>query len=193
MSPAIAVFGAWILFGASHLMLSAPRLRDPLADRFGQYRFLAIYTLITTVSLSLLIAAVARYGGDGLGGPNLATVTTARWTLGGIAALGALLATAGIVNYRRSPMAVLARRWRASNEAKAKPLPARGAIERVTRHPFFVGLAVLMSAHALLASTLAAAIFFGGFVVFVVIGVLMQDRKLLKRHGNVYGAYQSES
>ncbi|MDX2410347.1 MAG: NnrU family protein [Woeseiaceae bacterium] len=50
-----------------------------------------------------------------------------------------------------------------------------------------------MAAHALLASTLAGAVFFGGFVLTALIGIPMQDRKLLERHGNVYGAYLSDT
>lgn len=193
MSPAVAVLSAWILFSGSHLLLSTPALREPVANRLGQHRFLLFYALITTTSLGLLIAAVARYGGDGLPGANLGTVLVARWALGTVALLGALLLVAGMVNYPRSPMAVLARRWRASNETKGKPLPARAVVERITRHPFFVGLAILMAAHALLASTLAGAVFFSGFVVMVLIGIPMQDRKLLERHGNTYGAYLSDT
>ncbi len=193
MSPTVAVLSAWILFGGSHLLLSTPVLREPLANRLGQHRFLLFYALITTASLGLLIAAVARYGGDGLPGANLGTVLVARWALGAAALFGALLLVAGMVNYPRSPMAVLARRWRASFETKGKPLTARALVERITRHPFFVGLAILMAAHALLASTLAGAVFFGGFVLTALIGIPMQDRKLLERHGNVYGAYLSDT
>lgn len=193
MSPAVAVLSAWILFGGSHLLLSTPALRERVANRLGQHRFLFFYALITTTSLGLLIGAVAYYGGDGLPGANLGTVPVARWALGGAALFGGLLLVAGIMNYPRSPMAVLARRWRASTETRGKPLPARAVVERITRHGFFVGLAILMAAHALLASTLAGAVFFGGFVLMVLIGIPMQDRKLLERHGSTYGDYLSKT
>lgn len=193
MSPAVAVLSAWILFGGSHLLLSTPALRERVANRLGQHRFLFFYALITTTSLGLLIGAVAHYGGDGLPGANLGTVPVARWALGAAALFGGLLLVAGIMNYPRSPMAVLARRWRASTETRGKPLPARAVVERITRHGFFVGLAILMAAHALLASTLAGAVFFGGFVLMVLIGIPMQDRKLLERHGSTYGDYLSKT
>ena len=193
MSPAIAVLTAWLVFGGSHLLLSAPPLRASLSNKLGASRFVVFYTLIAAVSLSLLIATVANNGGDGLGGLNLATVPAARWTLGGIAMIGAVLATAGIVNYSRSPMAVLARRWRAPNDSKRKPLAPPTAVERITRHPFFIGLALLMGAHALLASTLAGAVYFVGFALLALIGIPMQDRKLRERHGDLYGAYLAHS
>jgi uncharacterized membrane protein len=155
----------------------------------GERRFLIIYTLIAAISLTLLAITIARYGGEGRHGLNLAAVPAARWSLGAIALIGAALATAGLVNYSHSPMAVLARRLRAPQEARYKPLRAPAAVERITRHPFFVGIALLMGAHALLASTLAGAVFFAGFTLLALIGIPMQDRKLQARHGDVYGAY----
>ena len=193
MNPAIWVLGAWLLFGGSHLLLGWPWLRTALCDALGERRFLMIYTLIAAISLTLLAITVARHGGDGRHGLNLTAIPAARWSLGAIALIGAALATAGLVNYSRSPMAVLARRLRAPHEAKCKPLRAPAAVERITRHPFFVGIALLMGAHALLASTLAGTVFFAGFTLLALIGIPMQDRKLQARHGDVYGAYLDAS
>ena len=193
MSPALAVLSAWLLFGGSHLLLSAPPLRTPLSNRLGATRFVAVYTLVAALTMTLLIAAVARYGGAGRPGPNLSEIALFRWLLGALAAGGAMLAVAGIANYPNSAIAVLARRYRANDAEKRKPLPAPAVIERVTRHPFFVGLAVLMTAHALLASTLAAAIYFAGFAALALVGIPMQDRKLHQRHGGLYGDYLSNS
>jgi hypothetical protein len=55
VSPAIAVLTAWLVFGGSHLLLSAPPLRASLSNKLGASRFVVFYTLITAVSLSLLI------------------------------------------------------------------------------------------------------------------------------------------
>lgn len=193
MTPVVAVLSAWLLFGGSHLALSSPPLRATLSARLGERKFIVVYTLIAAVSLTLLTATVARYGGDGPTGLNLATVSAARWALSAIALIGAALAIAGLVNYSRSPMAVLARRLRATSETKRKPLRAPAAVERITRHPFFVGLALLMGAHVLLASTLAGAVFFVGFMLLALIGIPLQDRKLRARHGDVYGDYLAVS
>ena len=193
MNPAVAVLGAWLLFGGSHLLLNWPRLRTRLCHTLGERGFLLMYTMIAAVSLTLLAITVARYGGEGRRGLDLATVPAAKWSLGTIALLGAALATAGLVNYSRSPMAVLARRLRAPRAVRDKPLRAPAAVEQITRHPFFVGIALLMGAHALLASTLAAAIFFAGFTLLALIGIPMQDRKLRARHGDLYGAYLDTS
>jgi uncharacterized membrane protein len=164
-------------------------VRNRLSQTLGERRFLLIYTLIAAVSLTLLALTIAQYGGEGLPGSGLATLPAARWGLGAVALIGAALAAAGLENYSCSPMAVLARRLRAPQEDKLKPLRAPSGVERITRHPFFVGMALLMGAHAPLASTLASAVYFAGFALLALIGIQMQDRKLRARHGNVYGDY----
>ena len=193
VSPAVAVLAAWLLFGGLHLLLSSPWLRAWLSNTLGERRFLVVYTLIAAVSLTLLAIAIARYGGEGRRALSLVTVPVAKWSLGAIALIGAALATAGLVNYSRSPMAELARRLRSPHEVRRKQLRAPAAVERITRHPFFVGIALLMGAHALLASTLTDAVFFTGFTLLALVGIPMQDRKLRARHGDVYGAYLNVS
>ena len=83
-------------------------------------------------------------------------------------------------------MATLARRLRASANDKRQPLPGPTAIERIARHPFFLGLALLMAAHVLMAPTVPMTVFFGGFVLLGLVGIPMQDHKLRRRHGAVY-------
>lgn len=45
------------------------------------------------------------------------------------------------------------------------------------------------SAHALLVPTLAMAIYFTGFALLSLLGAVLQDRKLLRRHGDAYARY----
>lgn len=193
MNPVIAVTSAWLLFGGSHLLLSWPWVRIRLGNRLGERGFVILYALIAAVSLILLSIAAAYYGGDGPRGPSLATIPMARWSLGFIAFVGTALTVAGLANYSRSPMAVLARRIRQPDNIGSKPLANPAHVERITRHPFFVGIAILMGAHVLLASTLSGAVFFAGFVLLALIGIPMQDRKLRARHGTVYRGYLEKS
>jgi len=190
VSPVLAMLGAWALFGGSHLLLSWPPVRRWLTDRLGDTPFIAAYTGVAAVSLLLLAVVVAREGGNGPPALNLAAVPAAKWSLGAIAFLGTALATAGLAGYSRSAIAVLARRMRASHDARQQPLREPTPIEGVTRHPFFVGLALAMGAHALLAETLSMMIFFSGFALLALIGIPMQDRKLRQRHGSVYDEFE---
>ena len=150
-----------------------------------------MYTGVAAASLLLLAVIVARVGGNGPYAMNLAAVPAAKWSLGAVAFLGSALLMAGLAGFPRSAMAILARRMRASHDDRHRPLSEPTPIERVTRHPFFVGLALVMAAHVLLAKTLPMMIFFGGFALLAVVGMPMQDSKLRQRHGSVYGDFQS--
>jgi uncharacterized membrane protein len=186
VTAAGAVLGAWLLFGGAHLLLASPPLRDLLLRRLGERTFVAVYSATAAVTLALLGATVARFGPEGAAGTGLSSSAPARWALGAVSFGGTLLGAAGLLGYFRSPFASLRR-----SRGPARPLPPPSGVQRVTRHPFFVGLALLMGAHALLASTLAGAVFFGGFVVFVLLGIPLQDRRLRAQYGQVYADYEA--
>jgi uncharacterized membrane protein len=96
----------------------------------------------------------------------------------GVVAAGIVLAVAGVVPYPRSAYALF---------RTAAPSEPRG-IERVTRHPFFAGTALLGVGHALLASHLTGVVFFGGLALFALAGAWHQDRKLLATRGAPHAA-----
>jgi uncharacterized membrane protein len=178
MTAPLIVGLALLAFAGTHVALGQPPLRDLLARRMGERRFLAFFTAIAAITFGILAAALAGFGGDGPAGPALGRDPAARAILSTLAFVGFALAMAGIVNYGRSPMRILTKRIH----------PASG-IERVTRHPFFVGFAVFAAAHALLAPTMAVSVFFGGLALLSIAGALAQDRKLAARHGAAYADY----
>jgi uncharacterized membrane protein len=96
----------------------------------------------------------------------------------GVIAAGVALAGAGLAVYPRMPMALFGQRIR----------EPRG-VERISRHPFFAGMALAALAHVLLATRLTGTIFAAGFAVLSLVGPLHQDRKLLARRGEPYRAY----
>ena len=191
MTPAIIIGLAWIIFGGSHLLLSALNLRERWSHRVSPQGFTLLFTGVTCVTMGLLIFAVAIFGDKGIGGPNMGHYRPARIILFIIASLGGSLAIAGLINYPKSPMAVLARRQR--SQAQNKPLRRPSSIERVSRHPFFTGLAILMAAHTLLAQTLAGAVYFSGFVVLAIVGIPLQDKKLRERWQHTYTQFENST
>ena len=183
----------WILFGGSHFLLSGTPLRAWIVERHGPRGFTIVFATVTVITMLGLIFATAIYGGGGHPGFGFGAYPAAHYGLGGVSTIGAVLAIAGLINYPRSPMAILAQRQRERPKHANFALSPPSAIERVARHPFFVGLAIMMAAHALLASTLASAVYFGGYVVFAVIGIPFQDRKLRLRWKNNYAAFEAET
>jgi uncharacterized membrane protein len=124
-------------------------------------------------------AAVRLEGaaGLGLGGSPWVYVPAFAAIVAGIA-----IASGSFATYPSAPTALLA----------AKVREPRG-VERVTRHPFFVGFALFGAAHVLIVPTLAQAVFFAGLALQSLLGVLRQDRKLAARLGAPYRAYQAKT
>jgi uncharacterized membrane protein len=89
-----------------------------------------------------------------------------------------MLVVGALAGYARSPFSL-------GNEGVRE---ARG-LQRVTRHPFFVGVILLGAAHALLATRLVGAVAMGSLALFAGAGAWLQDRKLLALRGRPYAEY----
>lgn len=178
MSGVLLVAMLWTVFGGSHLLFASPPARDALVGRLGERGFVLSYSVFAALTFTALVVAFALYRGDGPAGPALGRWPFTRSALMVIAFGGAVLMVAGVLGYFRSPAAVF----------RTEVRPPRD-IERVTRHPFFVGTILMTGAHALLAPTLAGAVFFGGFVALALGGIPLQDRKLARRYGDAYARY----
>src|SRR5207249_2578245 len=94
---------------------------------------------------------------------------------------GIVATTLGSVTYPGSPYDQFGRRL----------VRVPRGIERVTRHPFFAGLALFALAHALLATRLVGTIQFGGLALLAIAGSWHQDAKLLARRGEPLAEYLS--
>src|SRR6185295_18974868 len=106
----------------------------------------------------------------------------ARTVLIAFIALGSMLMTGAFGGYASSPYAM-------SGQQVCEP---RG-LERVTRHPSFVGIALLGAAHALLATRLVGAVFMAGLAAIALLGLALQDRKLAALRGEPYERYLATS
>ncbi len=193
MSAAMVGGLAWLLFGGSHLVLSSSGLRDRFAVGFGQYGFVIFYTVLSFFALLVLGFVQAAYGAAGAVGPGLARLPIASLVLTVVSTAGCLLMIFGFLHFGRSGMAQLSAASRSTGPPARSSLPPPTGIFRVSRHPFFVGLGLLMSAHAALATTLASSVFFAGFAILAVVGILLLDRKLKHRHGGIYEEYMASA
>jgi uncharacterized membrane protein len=180
MTPVLEVALLWLLFGGSHLALAAAPIREPLVRRLGSLGFLLVYVLVALAGFSMLVGVYARAKSVGPPGLDLAAYSPARALLGSAVLFGTTFVVGGLAPsaYWESPTAVLSEGVQ----------PPRG-LGRVTRHPMFSGLAIMMGAHALLASRLTGSVFFGGFVLLAIFGPIHQARKLRKKHGPALDAY----
>jgi len=178
MEPALTAGLLWLAFGAAHIGLATRRVRAALVAHLGEYGFAALFSLVASITFAVAIAYFAAHRSEGAAGLALAYVAPVRWTLIALSVTGILLVSAGSATYVGSPYDFFTAKVRAP----------RG-IERITRHPFFAGLALFALAHALLATRLIGTVGFAGLALVAIIGARHQDAKLLARGGKPYGDY----
>lgn len=176
MTPAAVVAVLWLLFGGSHIGLAAVRGR--LVARLGEIGFTVLFYLVAAVSFAALVTYYAGHRFDGVAGIGLAAVPAARWALLAVAVFGLALCAPALTTYARMPSALF-----------GQPLRGVRGIERVSRHPFFAGMALFALAHLLLATHLVGTVFFTGLALLATAGAWHQDRKLLARRGPAYASY----
>jgi uncharacterized membrane protein len=176
LSPALVVGLLWLGFGGAHLALAGTRVRAALVARLGESGFLAPFSAVAAVTFSALSIYYAAHRFEGAPGLGLGRLAAARGVLMAVVVAGVTLAI--VMDYAKSPTALF-----------NQPIRAPRGIERVTRHPFFAGVALLALAHVLLATRLVGTVFFAGLATLAIVGAWHQDRKLLARRGEPYAGY----
>ncbi len=182
MHPVLAVAISLAPFVLTHLGLAWPPLRQRLIARLGPMGFTISFSLVAWLTFGLGVSVYAAHAGEGPAGPGLGTHGAARAALVAMIALGIALMSGAFAGYPTSPFAF-------SRQQERGP---RG-LERVTRHPFFVGTALLGIAHALLATRAVGAVFMGILGVYSLIGARLQDEKLAVLRGDSYARFAAES
>ena len=176
MTPAVDVALLWILFGGTHVGLATRSVRGALVARLGETGFGAVFAGVAVASFTALVTYYAGHRLDGAAGLDLGRHPAARAVL--MAAVVGGVTLMFLMDYARSPTALF-----------GPPIRTPRGTERITRHPFFAGTALLGIAHALLATRLVGTVFFAGLATLSIAGAWHQDRKLLARRGRPYADY----
>jgi len=165
MSPFVQIILLWLGFAGSHLVLSSVPVRRRLVMRLGEQPFRGLYSLI---AFAFFIPLVAIYFTHKHAGPQLWSLTRGPLLLATVytaMAFAFVLIIAGLV--QPSPAFVV--------PGDATPRP----VHRITRHPVMMGIALIGLAHLLPNGSATDVAFFGGFVVFGLVGAWHQDRRKL--------------
>jgi uncharacterized membrane protein len=162
VETALWIAGLWLAFAITHTWPASVGTRRRLIGRLGEGPYLGLYSLVALVLFALL---AWTYFTHLHGGPLL-------WSLGDhpwirslafvVAFLGFTLAVAGF--FQPSATAIVVRGAR----------KARG-LARITRHPLFVGLAMIALGHLLLFGFATDVAFLGGLLVYSLFGAWHQD------------------
>src|SRR5262249_54119579 len=158
--------------------LATRSIRGWLVARLGEGGFFFLFTLAAVGSFAGLVRYYAVHQFEGASGFALGADPVLRWPLMGLVVLGVVLINGSLAAYPHSAMALFRR-----------TVPDPRGLERVSRHPFFVGVGLLAAAHVLLATRLTGTVFAAGLALVAFVGAWHQDRKLHALRGAAYGRY----
>ena len=155
-----------LLFASSHMLLSSRSIRARLIARLGDKRFLAAYSVVALVFFAPL---VYYYLTHRHAGPLL-------WSVPDSGAVEFLLVLANVIGFVLLVAGVMTPSPAAVGGA---PRDEPGGVQRITRHPVFMGLGIWALAHVIANGHASDVAFFGGIVAFVLVGCRHQDRRKL--------------
>jgi len=180
MGATAGIAALWVAFAVTHMGLSSLRLRPRLVELLGATGFQAVYSVI---ALAIFVPLMAVYFDNQHAGPHL-------WYFG---------ATPGVrpVMYALMAVSLALVMGGATSPSPASLVPGKAEVKglfRITRHPLLMGLAIYGVAHLLAANVNAAELaFFGGFVLFPLVGCWHQDQRKLATVGESYRSFYEQT
>ncbi len=162
MEPALVVLLLALVFAGTHVGLATGGIRARLVARLGEGGFLLAYSLVASLTFWALVAYYAAHRFEGAPGLALGAVPLVRGALLAVIGVGVVLAVSGLFIPPRLA-------------AFDQPIRPPYGLERITRHPFFAGTALIGIAHVLLANRLAGAVLMGALAVLSIAGARHQD------------------
>ena len=180
MAAVSVIFALWTLFALTHVVLSSNPLRPRAVRLFGERLFQGLYSL---VAFAVFVPLVLVYAGNKHMGPLLWSVEP-NIVVDIVTRIGntiaALLVVASL--FRPSPTGV-------TGTPTRKP---RG-VQRITRHPLFMGIVLWALMHLLVNGYASDVMFFGGFVIFGLLGSWHQDHRQKALPDGAYAKFCEQS
>lgn len=176
-TPLLAATAAFVL---SHFILSAGPVRRVLAGALGEGAFLIGYSLVAAATFIWMSLAYARAPFEDLWGDPM----WMRWVAVAVMPLATVLLVAGLAT--ASPAAVGHRRV-------LPRAPAPRGIQKVTRHPVLIAIALWAALHLATNGDLASVILFGGLLVLALGGIAHLEARRRADDGEAWAAFARES
>ncbi len=172
---------AWASFGAGHTFLAGDRLRP----MFGM-RYRLVYNAIAVVHIGAVIA-VGGWAFAGLA----PTFVLPGWVITGlfaVAVAGALILLMALKTYDLGLFAGTKQMRESISDETPEPLVISG-LHAYVRHPLYLGVYLLLWGLVRNDLSLATAIWGS---IYLLIGTLFEERKLLALYEDAYAAYKAK-
>lgn len=176
---------AWLLYYVLHSVLAAQSVKDRCARLWPGimpwYRLL--FNLISIAGLGLILLIPT--------GPAHLLWASPFWQKGlgyGLMALGGLAVLIVFRGYDSREFFG----WPPQKEAAEMAL-LTGGWHRYVRHPLYTGGIIVLIGYLLAAPTIAHAITVGCGLLYLYVGTLFEERKLVRQFGEAYRQYQQQT
>ena len=180
MTAVTVIFALWFVFALTHVVLSSNPLRPRAVRLLGERLFQGLYSV---VAFAVFVPLVLVYAGNKHMGPLLWHIEP-NFVLDLVTRVGntiaVLIVVAGV--FRPSPTGVT-----------GTPMRRPRGVQRITRHPVFMGIVLWALMHLLVNGYASDAVFFGGFVVFGLLGSWHQDRRQKALPDGAYAKFCEQS
>lgn len=180
MTAVTVIIALWIVFALTHAILSSHPLRDRAVHLLGERLFQGLYSVI---AFAVFVPLVLVYAGNKHAGPLLWFVEPTL-LIDIVTRIGntiaAILVVAGL--FRPSPTGVTGR-----------PTRRPRGVQRITRHPLFMGIVLWAFMHLLVNGFASDVVFFGGFVLFGLLGSWHQDHRQKALPDGAYAKFCEQS
>lgn len=187
VSAHIAYAAAWLLFGLIHSILAADGMKARLRPWLGQ-RYRLAYNLFATVHILAVLGVGWWLLGDA---PAFALPVWVQIGLHALALSGIAIMIAASFGYDGGRFLGLTQ-WRAEQQhqtvADDEPLRT-GGLHRWVRHPIYTGAYLFLWGRALDPLGLATAAWAS---LYLFLGTLSEERKLIDRYGDAYVRYRAQ-
>jgi uncharacterized membrane protein len=161
----------WVAFAGTHTILTHPPIRSALVARLGSALFQGLFSLIAFATFVPLVRTFFVYRpSTAIPLADLARTPGAWWATMLLMLVAFELVVLGFA--RPNPLALSAR---AGSGA--------GGILRITRHPVFMGAALFGLGHLLVNHSSLDRAFFGGVLVYSLLGSAHQDWRKRREGG----------
>jgi uncharacterized membrane protein len=181
--PVLSVVLAWLFFAGTHIGMASAPVRGPLAARFGEIGFAALFSLVASISIAILFYVYSQASDLGPAGLALGANPLVRWPLMALSVLGVVCVVGSLAGYPAGAYAI----GKAGQQAEPR------GFDRITRHGFAVGSSMIGLSHALLATHMTGTVFFAALFIFGIVGSIHQDAKLLARNPSAHGPYMAQT
>jgi len=181
MDPVMQVILWWVAFAGTHTLLTHPPIRSAVVARLGPGPFQGLFSLVAFATFVPLVWTFFAHRTSTAVPLTLLVQTPGIWWLTMILMFVAFeLVVLGFA--RPNPLALTARKGSGA-----------GGILRVTRHPAFMGAALFSLAHLLVNQRAIDRAFFGGGLVYSILGSAHQDWRKRREAGPEMARYYAET